>query len=104
MQNEEQMTGLERGVQHKKLVLSEMSKLPPDVTTYKNVGKAYIFTPKTAIVSSYEADFQANEAEIKKKRADRETLAKAITSTEDELKEHLKSNPVLAAQVAQEAQ
>lgn len=98
--NDDAVIRLERGIAHKKLLLGEMSTLAPEAVTYKNVGKAYMLTPKEKVVKAYEDDYRDAEEEVQKRRKDKDVYAKQISSAEEELREHLNSNPRLANLVA----
>jgi chaperonin cofactor prefoldin len=101
VQCEEQLRDLDRRSRLKQLVLANLSTLEPDTVTFKNVGKAYICTPKDVITKENELDYKETVTVLQKRKADRGVLEQQVQSARTELQEHLQSNPFLQRLILQ---
>jgi chaperonin cofactor prefoldin len=101
VQNREQAVETERNIMRAKLLLHQLSELGEDAVLYKNVGKAYICTPKLKIIARYEHDFKEHMESLEKHKNNKTALEKSIESAEDELKELIASNQAVAQQFLQ---
>lgn len=99
VQGEEFMKELEKKSRFRQLMLAQLSKLEPDATTYKNVGKAYIMAPRSDIMTQYESDYVEVLETMKQCKEDKVTVEKQVESCQKELREFLSVNPLIAQAV-----
>lgn len=95
VQNREQQVEVERSLMRAKLLLQQLSELDDSVVLYKNVGKAYICTPRSQIIERYESNCKEFASSLEKHQKSKATLEKSIESAENEFKELIASNPAV---------
>lgn len=86
-----------------KLVLQQLSGFEDEAVLYKNIGKAYVCTPKKAIIDSFEHECKEHSSALEKQMASRKRLEDNVTSVEGEFKELLSANPAIGHAFMQSA-
>jgi len=86
-QIEGQQRQLEIEIRRAAITAAHLSELPEDATTYKSLGKAYLFQPKSKILEELEDSVREQDSEIKKYKASKEQLEKTQDSLLKELQE-----------------
>jgi prefoldin subunit 1 len=95
VQNRQQLAETERTIMRTKLVLQQLSAYEDECVMYKNVGKAYVCTPKKNIIENFDADFKTYVDALEKHKATKKRLEDNVKSAENEFKELLNSNPAV---------
>lgn len=96
VQNQQEGSELERSGTRHKLVLQQLSAFEDDVVLYKNIGKAYVCTPKKAIIDRFDHELKEIAGELESTKAKKQRVATAVESAENEFTEFLTSHPAVA--------
>lgn len=86
-QVEGQQRQLELEIRRAAFTAAHLQELPEDTTTYRSLGKAYLFQPKNKILVDLEDTVKEQDSEIKKCKSSKEQLLKTQESLLKELQE-----------------
>ncbi|KAL9230419.1 hypothetical protein vseg_005772 [Gypsophila vaccaria] len=81
------------------LTLEELRPLPDDTNTYKSIGRTFVLEPKSVLMDEQEQKLKDSETAIASLQTSKEYLEKQIGEVENNLKELLQQDPVLARQI-----
>ena len=104
VQNRQQQMDVERQLMRSKLLLQQLSELDNDAVLYKNLGKAYICTPRAQIIERYENNCKELAATLEKLLKNKAAMEKSIESAENEFKELIASNPAVGQRFLEHSQ
>lgn len=86
-QMEGQQRQLEMEIRRAAYTAAHLNELPEDATTYRSLGKSYLFQPRNKILEDLEANVKEQDADIKKCKASKEQLSKTQAGLLKELQE-----------------
>uniref|UniRef100_A0ACD5VVD6 Uncharacterized protein n=1 Tax=Avena sativa TaxID=4498 RepID=A0ACD5VVD6_AVESA len=81
------------------LTLEELRQLPDDTNTYKAIGKVFILEPRSLLANEQEQKLNDSEAAISSMQTSKEYLEKQLGELENNIRELLQQDPVLARQI-----
>ncbi|XP_051224838.1 prefoldin subunit 1 [Lolium perenne] len=84
------------------LTLEELRQLPEDTNTYKTIGKKhflFILEPRSLLANEQEQKLNDSETAISSMQTSKEYLEKQLGELENNIRELLQQDPVLARQI-----
>ncbi|KAM0849967.1 hypothetical protein ACQ4PT_053377 [Festuca glaucescens] len=81
------------------LTLEELRQLPDDTNTYKTIGKVFILEPRSLLANEQEQKLNDSETAISSMQTSKEYLEKQLGELENNIRELLQQDPVLARQI-----
>ncbi|GAU37618.1 hypothetical protein TSUD_365390 [Trifolium subterraneum] len=76
--------------------MEELKQVPDDTNVYKSIGKTFVLETKATLMNEQENKFKDSEASITSLQSSREYLEKQIAEVENNLRELLQQDPVVA--------
>ena len=95
LQNETEAQELERSGMRHKLVLQQLSTFEDEAVVYKNIGKAYVCTPKGTIMERFDGELKTIAENFESNKGKKKRLQEAVQSSEKEFTEYLQAHPAL---------
>ncbi|XP_047061244.1 prefoldin subunit 1-like [Lolium rigidum] len=81
------------------LTLEELRQLPDETNTYKTIGKVFILEPRSLLANEQEQKLNDSETAISSMQTSKEYLEKQLGELENNIRELLQQDPVLARQI-----
>ncbi|KAK1665503.1 hypothetical protein QYE76_053662 [Lolium multiflorum] len=81
------------------LTLEELRQLPDDTNTYKTIGKVFILEPRSLLANEQQQKLNDSETAISSMQTSKEYLEKQLGELENNIRELLQQDPVLARQI-----